>query len=63
MLTLYEKCTRIHRVVTSHGAGKVTYHEKKSKLVHNIFYQEYKHFGEVNQKVAFFSSPEPKAHR
>ena len=32
LTTMYERDIRSHTVVTSHGAGMVTYHEKKQKL-------------------------------
>ena len=48
LTTMYESDIRIHTVVTSHGAGKVTYHEKLlSEIVNNLFfYQNNLHFGE-----------------
>ena len=44
--TMYEKDIGIHAVDTSHGASKVTYHEKnKAKFLNNIFLPEIRTFG------------------
>ena len=46
LTTMYERDIRIHTVVTSDGAGKITYHKKRVKIVTNIFDQKYVHLGE-----------------
>ena len=46
--TMYEKNIRLHTVIMSDGAGKVTYHENKfckEKIVNNIFLPEILSFG------------------
>ena len=50
LTTTYERDIRIHTLVTSHGAGRVTHHEKKfkQKIVNNNFLLAipYVHLGE-----------------
>ena len=46
LTTMYEMDIEIHTVVTPHGAGKVTYHEKLlGNSVNNIFLPEIRTLG------------------